>query len=162
MLPTAMTPAVITVGLIGRLTANAATVIAGHTRRPNTRNATNASPVGGQSGVTLCPTSASRSPSCATTKYDAPTSTKVTSERRGARNHRAAVRAVAACRMPPPVPRSHRTSPIAIVTQRLPAVDRRPGPTAESHRAACSVTEMLVGRRCSRIFSMWVVGNKKP
>ena len=54
VLPTAMTAAPSGDGPIGRFTANAPRAMAGHARRPMTRKATRAIPVGGQIGVT-CP-----------------------------------------------------------------------------------------------------------
>ena len=57
--PAAVTTAASAFGVMGRLTRNAPSAIAGHMRRPNTRKATNAIPVGGHSGVTLRPTTAS-------------------------------------------------------------------------------------------------------
>jgi len=56
--PTAMMAAPNGEGPSGRLTANAATATAGQARRPTSRKATSAIPVGGQIGVTWPWTSA--------------------------------------------------------------------------------------------------------
>ena len=63
--PTAIIDAVHQLGVIGRLTSTAAIAIAGHWRNPKAKKATTATPVGGQSGVTVSCTSESSSPSCA-------------------------------------------------------------------------------------------------
>ena len=58
--PAAISTDAPTSGLIGTLTANAATAIAGQMRYPHASRATTATPVGGQRGVTSLSTSASR------------------------------------------------------------------------------------------------------
>ncbi len=65
MFPTAMLAAARADGARGRLTRKAAMATPGQTRRPRIRNATSATPVGGQTGVTWCPTRASCRPKTA-------------------------------------------------------------------------------------------------
>jgi hypothetical protein len=65
VLPTAVAAAGRALVLIGRLTRKAASKTPGHTDLPSRRNAATAMPVGGQNGVMLSPTNASRRPSLA-------------------------------------------------------------------------------------------------
>jgi hypothetical protein len=58
--PAATATAAANEGLMGAFTTNAAAAMAGHIRAPNTRKAASAIPVGGHTGVTFRPTSATR------------------------------------------------------------------------------------------------------